>query len=272
MTNVNTKAMPAPDVAELRGATSKPPTILLFGDSHTHVIQRAIDKRIGKGLPVPVSAHRLLKEKNGNKIGDTSFEDFLQAAGRLARTDIVLSMIGGNQHAVMSTIQHPRPFDFFAPDKNRVDDSAEVVPYRALEALFATGLRRGDGRSLEALRKATSARVVHIIPPPPKSDNSFIEQHHESFFAQDLPGRGVSPPGLRLKFWELQTRSLQALCADLGIEIMLPPAATVDSRGFLRPEYYAQDATHANWHYGERLLREVEKRFLQPTRRAAGDA
>jgi hypothetical protein len=272
VTNVKTKEMPALDPARAAGDAPKPPTILLFGDSHSHAVQRAIEKRIGKGLPVPLSAHRLLKEKNGNRIGDTSFEDFLEAAGRLGPTDVVLSMIGGNQHAVFSTIQHPQPFDFIAPDESKFSETGELIPYRALEAVFAKGLRGGDGRSLEALRKSTPARVVHIIPPPPKADNDFIEKHHESWFAQDLPGRGVSPPALRLKFWKLQTRGLEGLCAELGIEVMLPPAGTVDDRGFLRPEYYAQDATHANWHYGERLLREVEERFVEPAHMANGVA
>lgn len=253
----------APDDNQAARRAPKRPTILLFGDSHSHAVQRAIDKRVGKGQPVPLTAHRLLKEKNGRQIGDTAFEDFLKAVGRLTTSDVVLSTIGGNQHAVFSTIQHPQPFDFFAPDDQEPDRSVDLIPYRALETVFATGLRRGDGQSLEALRKATKARVVHIIPPPPKSDNAFIQQHHESWFAQDLPTRGVSPPELRLKFWNLQTRQLQRICGEMGIEVMLPPTTTTDERGFLRPEYYANDATHANWRYGERLIREIEARFLE---------
>ena len=243
------------------------PRILLFGDSHSNAIQRAIEKREGKGTPSPILAYRLLKEKNGRSIGDMRFEDFLEKAGKLGREDIVLSMIGGNQHAVFSTVQHPKPFDFFAPGQAApsAEFAGEIVPYRALEHAFAKGLERGDGQSLAALRKATVARVVHIISPPPKEDNAHIRQYHESHFANDgLASRGVSRPELRLKFWKLQTRVLESLCSALGIEVMMPPARTIDENGFLRREYYAQDATHANWRYGERLLREVERRFLSP--------
>jgi hypothetical protein len=262
--------------AQAPKAESKRPRILLFGDSHSNAIQRAIEKRQGKGTPSPIVAYRLLKEKNGRSIGDMRFEDFLDKAAKLGREDVVLSMIGGNQHAVFSTVQHPQPFDFFAPGQaaSAGELAGEIVPYRALEHAFVNGLERGDAQSLTALRKATVARVVHIIPPPPKHDNAHIQQYHESHFANDgLASRGVSPPELRLKFWNLQTRVLESLCSALGIEVMMPPARTVDENGFLRREYYAQDATHANWRYGERLLREVERRFLpagpSPQRRAA---
>ena len=261
--NMDVKPTRSP-AADGAAQKAKPPRILLFGDSHSHAVQRAIEKRQGKGERVPLSAYRLLKEKNGRQIGDLSFEDFLSMIGRLGPRDIVLSMVGGNQHAVFSTIQHPQPFDFFDRAQNPVaKSSVEIVPYRALEAIFGRGLRKGDGKSLEALRAATAARVVHIIPPPPKRDNNHIEQHHETLFAaNDLAKLGVSPPALRLKFWNLQTHILETLCAELGIEVMMPPRRTVDEAGFLRPEFYAQDATHANWHYGERVLREIERRYL----------
>lgn len=236
------------------------PRVQLFGDSHAHAVLRAIAKREGKGQPVTVSAHRLLKEKNGLRIGTTSFEDFLKLIGNLRRDDLVVSMIGGNQHAVYSTIQHPQRFDFFTPDADdAIEEGAEIVPYRAIHEVFWRGLKNGDGRSLEAIRAATVARVVHFLPPPPKEDNEHIAKNHETLFAKDLPQRGVSSPALRLKFWKLQSRVLMRICKELDIEVMMPPARAVDEAGFLRPEFYANDATHGNWLYGERILREIER-------------
>ena len=248
------------------------PRIVLFGDSHSYAVQRAIEKRQGSGLPVPLAAHRLAKIKNGKQQGDTSFEEFLDIVRPLAPQDIVLSMIGGNQHAVFSTIQHPKRFDFLAPGEDaKVEEGAELVPYRTLSAVFEKGIRNRDGKSLEALRKATSARVVHIIPPPPKADNGFIQDYHESHFANEgITSHGVSSPALRLKFWTLQTHLLETLCCELGIEVMMPPAASLDAEGFLARDYYANDATHANPPYGELVLREVEARFLtQPVAEGA---
>ena len=242
--------------------TARQPNILLFGDSHSHSIQRAIEKRIRKGRSIPLTVHRLRKEKNGREIGDTPFEEFLAIARRLEPIDVVLSMIGGNQHAVFSTVQHPQRFDFYTPDMSLPANDVEMVPYRLFEDVFDDGLRNGDGKSLTALRAATRAEIIHIIPPPPKADNGYIEGHHESLFAKKgIADRGVSSPELRLKFWLLQTKILKQLCSDLGIEVLMPPSETVDDKGYLLPTYYAADATHANHIYGELVLREVESRF-----------
>lgn len=272
--DVNSVSGETASVGDLRGRNEqRRPRILLFGDSHSNAVQRAVEKRSGKGESAPLCVYRLLKEKNGRSLGDTSFEDFVQIAGQLTADDVVISMIGGNQHAVFSTVQHPQPFDFFAPgEPDPAGNSPQLVPFRALEEAFESGLRRGDGKSIDALRKATIARVVHVIPPPPKQDNAHIQQHHESLFAKEgLTSRGVSRPELRLKFWRLQTRVLEKLCGEMGVEILMPPARTVNEAGFLRPEYYAQDATHANWRYGERVLREVERRYLRRTSALGGD-
>lgn len=238
--------------------------VLLFGDSHSYAYQRAIEKRLSKGRSAPLRVHRLLKTKDAKRIGDTSFEKILTMVSALGPDDLVFSVIGGNQHAAYSIVQHPDRFDFFQPG-GKVPRGAgmTIVPYRALERAFEQGLRDGDGKSLQALKQATTARVVHIIPPPPKKDSNFIQQFHESHFAtmgiQDL---GVSHPGLRLKFWLLQKRELERLCADLGIEVLLPPSASLDEKGFLATEFYAGDGTHANYQYAELVLREIECRYL----------
>jgi hypothetical protein len=241
------------------------PKVLLFGDSHSYAVQRAIEKRQGKGKSVPLKVHRLAKIKNGKQQGDTSLEEFVEIIGQLTENDVVLSMIGGNQHAVFSTIQHPQRFDFLEPGgKPVVQEGAELIPYRVLTSFFEKGIRNRDGKSLEALRHGTSARLIHIIPPPPKGDSAFIQQYHESVFANEgITSHGVSSPVLRLKFWNLQTRLLKALCQELGIEVMLPPKISIDHKGFLSRDFYANDATHANHFYGELLLREVEQRFLK---------
>jgi len=241
------------------------PRILLFGDSHAHAVQRAIAKREGKGQSAPISAHSLLKEKNGIRIGSTSLEKFLKLIRELEPEDVVVSMIGGNQHAVYSTIQHPQPFDFFTPDGDVAEEPSEIIPYRAIRDVFEYGLRKGDGRMIEDVRAATKARVVHILPPPPKKDNVHIAKHHETIFREDLPQRGVSRPELRLKFWKLQSRILKKLCKEFEVEVMVPPRRAVDEEGFLRPEFYANDATHGNWRYGERVIRELERRYIGST-------
>ena len=250
----------------------KKPAALLFGDSHTYAVQRAIEKRQGKGLPVSVTAYRLAKMKAGKQQGDTSLEDFVEIIRRLTPDDLVLSQIGGNQHAVFSTIQHPQRFDFFDPEgRIPVEADVPIIPFRTLANVFEKGIRNGDGKSLAAIRNATKARVVHIVPPPPKKDNAFIQRFHETHFANEgIASLGVTSPGLRLKFWNLQTSLLEKVCAELGVEMMLPPAGAIDTKGFLATDYYANDATHANFAYGELVLREIESRYLSNQSNPAG--
>lgn len=238
------------------------PRILLFGDSHTYAVQRAIERRSAKGLAVPLTAHRLLKTKNDVVMGDTTFEEYLALTGKLDEQDVAVSMIGGNQHAVFSTIQHPQKFTFLMPSDTGATEGAEIIPYRALAQHFDAGIRGRDGQSLAALRKATRARVVHLQPPPPKRDNAHILKHHESKFAQDnIADLGVSAPELRMAFWRLQARLLEELCAELNIAVLPPPPAALDADGFLAPEFYASDATHANPSYGELVLQQIEENF-----------
>ncbi len=245
------------------------PRMMLFGDSHSYAIQRAVERREAKGREVPLAVHRLLKIKNDRELGDTSFEDFLMMVGKLSPEDVVLSAIGGNQHAVYSTIQHPLAFNFFEPNSSapmRADVC--VIPYRILEDNFAKGIRARDGASLTALRNATKARVVHVLAPPPKRDNEHILRHHESRFAKEnIVDLGVSSPELRMKFWNLQRRVLEEICEEVGIEVLGPPADALDEEGFLAPEYYASDATHANPAYGELVVAQAEDQFgaAEPT-------
>jgi len=241
------------------------PRIALFGDSHMHAVQRAIKRRNAAGAPVPLSAHRRRKEKNGTLVGDTSLEEFLKIVRRFSPDDVVLSLIGGNQHAVFSTIQHPQPFDFLEPGTASGDLASGValIPYQAVSSYLAGGIEGRDGKSLGALRAATVARVVHVIPPPPKRDNAFITSYHETHFAaENITAFGVSPHTLRVKAWRLQVRLLVVLCERLGIEVLMPPSAALDGDGFLSKDFYANDATHANESYGELLLKAVEARYL----------
>lgn len=242
------------------GPTGQQPTVLLFGHSHTHAVHLAVEKRLRKGRTAPVKIFRALVETEGKKVGDTRFEDFLGLAAQLRPTDIVVSMIGGNTHAVFGTIQHPQPFDFY-PLVEGTSPSAkvEIIPRRAIEETFAAAFRKRDGGMLKVLRRETAACVVHLMAPPPKGDNDFIMRHHERLFAQQqIASLGVSPPELRLKLWQLQTEIVTKFCRKRGIEVLMPPGKTTEN-GFLRPEYYNTDATHGNRLYGEMLLRSLEK-------------
>lgn len=239
--------------------------IIVFGDSHVHALQEAVRHRAAKGRTTHLDIRRLLKVKGGKSLGDTSFDEIVEIARSLKADDVLVTVIGGNQHAVFSTIQHPEAFDFLMPGDgvDGLDKDAEIIPHRALADYFAAGIRNGDAHSIKALRKATVAKVVQLAAPPPKRDNSFIEDYHDTRFAEeDIASLGVSSPALRMKFWQLQNWVIEQLCEEWGVEFLPPPDAARDEDGFLARGCYAKDATHANENYGELVLEQLE-RFAQ---------
>ena len=136
---------------------------------------------------------------------------------------------------------------FYCPTSREGTVSAELVPFRTLYDYFASALREGDGKTIAALRESTSARMVHLLAPPPKKKNHFIEHYHDTLFASEgIQSRGVSSPALRMKFWKLQNVAIGEICADRQIATVPPPPAALDPEGFLARDFYAGDATHAN--------------------------
>ena len=259
--------------------------VFVLGDSHIHAIKDALEARAGD-TAVPIEARRLLKMKPVTEqpdkklgildsalkrfrrspsarevavLGDISADEALGIVRSLGPNDVLVSVIGGNQHAVFSTIQHPQPFDFITPEGGPPAKGAEMVPFRALYDYFRDSLRKGDGETIDTLRRSTTARMVHLLAPPPKRKNAWIEHYHDTFFASEgITRLGVSSPDLRIKFWRLQNRAIEEICADLGIEVMGPPPDGCDEDGFLARDCYAGDATHANVKYGELVLRQLE--------------
>lgn len=290
-------ALGAPDGA----AVDHGRRVILFGDSHVEAIQQAISRRAEMGRKVGIDARRLLKlkekpsenaeasDKPGapwlsrlwkrhfgrrSTMGDTTFDEFLVIARSLRASDVVISVIGGNQHAVVGTIQHPKPLDFVVPGEEvrPLDNTAEIIPYRTIYAYFLGGIRERDGKALAALRAATVARIVHLQSPPPKASNGFITKRHDTqFAAQGISDFGVSNPELRLKFWRLQNAALEELCAELDIELLPPPPAAVHPKGYLDRPFYARDATHANVEYGDLVVSQLEAHLnLAPGAAASG--
>jgi hypothetical protein len=243
---------------------SSEPQVLLYGDSHSEAVYQAGELRQRKRIPTPICIHRARRQKGEIILGDTSLEEFVGLTRELTANDVVISMIGGNQHAVFSTIQHPIKFDVLEPgeEPNALRPGAQLVPYRAIASMLHSGIRGRDGRSLTAVRESTGAKMVHVMPPPPKRDSEFIRSYHESRFKDEIAKLGVSTPELRMKIWRIQQNILRDFCVELGIELLDPPTNALDSDGFLLPEYYAMDATHANRAYGMLILEHLERRFL----------
>lgn len=236
--------------------------ILVFGDSHTVALAQALAFRADNPQPAlpEIELYRLRKRKGDISLGDTDLEEFCRKVSDLNADDLVVSAIGGNQYAVLSTVRSPPYFDLILPQGSHARNAAnrEIIPYRVFEGLIASGVTNSDGPMLRRLRSATRARVFHLTPPPPKQDNAYLKRFHESrFAAEGLGDLEPHSPETRLACWNMQHKALSALCAEIGIELLPPPPGTVGGDGFLERHYYGKDVTHANRRYGEQVLRQL---------------
>ncbi|MGH7026717.1 hypothetical protein [Brevundimonas sp.] len=181
---------------------------------------------------------------------------------RSARNAVLVSTHGGNQFNAFGMIQHPDPFDFHDPDikTESLISGRRVVPVRVLEAAFRRFVGGRDVELLKRYRKAGEGRVFVLAPPPPKEDDEFVRTKSETLFRENgIDELGVTPAIVRLKLWALQVRVMRSVFVPMKIDVLLPPGDTVTRDGYLAPEFYGKDATHANTAYGSKVLDMLDK-------------
>lgn len=239
------------------------PRFIIAGDSHASAFEQAVgfkeDARFNR-----FEVFRFAKAKGDISIGNIAFDDFLDCAQLLDERDHIFSVIGGNQYAVMSTVEHPLGLEFVSDreDEEAFSKQGMLIPYRTIYGYLYDALQSSLGAQLRSLRDRTAAQITHLVSPPPKGNNEFISKYFEKRFGQLGMGEyGPARPELRLKMWRLQLSALEQLCSELEIGLLLPPSHIFDDQGFLDPYYYAKDATHANRRYGREVLKQIIEMF-----------
>ncbi len=102
------------------------------------------------------------------------------------------------------------------------------------------------------------AQARTTAPPPKESTAHILKSVETAFLERGIQDAGVSPAPLRLRFWHMQNEVLGALLAEHGIPLLPPPPGTQTPDGYLHPDFYASDATHANNAYGARVLQQIQ--------------
>ena len=74
---------------------------------------------------------------------------------------------------------------------------------------------------------------------------------------EDLDTVKITPPHVRLKLWYLLQEMLEESAHEVGGKFIPVLAEAQDEAGYLRPEYWYHDVTHANRLYGGLMLRRV---------------
>jgi hypothetical protein len=238
------------------------PRVAVFGDSHTAALIRAHQHPSPGRNYDHIRIFRLQKEKDGKSVGDADLASFCRHIRTYTEDDFVFSAVGGNQYAVISTVQGSVDYDFLTSpaDEDISSDRAALLPLRAIAGYLDQGVRGTIGPVLTRIREASKAKVYHLAPPPPKEDNAFIAANFESRFAREgIAEFGPTRPGLRLKCWKIQFDCLARLCRELDIVLVAPPAKALTDEGYLHPQSYANDVTHANRRYGALVLHQISK-------------
>lgn len=242
--------------------------VFILGDSHTTAIAQAVGLRqeTGKDINSPLDfyASRFSKQKaNGAVVPGLSLQDAEALLSKARKTDVLVCVLGGNQYNTLGLLEHAEPFDLIEPETKADPQptAARIIPLVQMNAAFSAfvgSVRRAVAHHMTGFKGET----LYLNPPPPKSDNAYIKKNAEGYFRSDGKVRlNVSPPDMRRRLWSVQSQALSRMCEDLGVRFVDSPAAAKDE-GFLKPDCYGADATHANPHYGELVLQQLEKLLI----------
>ena len=168
----------------------------------------------------------------------------------------------GNEHNYYFLIEQLPRFDFIPRGLSSlpVADDALIVPeslVRAKLQCFSEDLHR----MLTVLRQQPNCRIAVVGTPPPKEDNEhlhrllapefpFVQHAAETTLEQVT----LTAPTVRLKLWHVLQEIYKEQAEDEGVEYIPVPDAVTDERGYLKPQFWAHDATHANPAYGQVVL------------------
>lgn len=200
--------------------------------------------------------------ENGIEGDRSAFGPKLRAAieDQIARHDpVVVSVVGGNVHNVLTLLRHPRPFDFVLPEEESgppFDPGAELIPEALVRAVLQARLSPDFAR-LRALREVAGP-FLQIESPPPVRDAAYIARQAEQAFRDRAQGEiAAAGEGVRWRMWRLSSRLLREAVEAMGSRYLPAPAEARDGEGFLRLDF-AADPTHGNLAYGALLIRAIE--------------
>lgn len=246
-------------------------SILIAGHSHVAAL----------GVPLVRDGYELLRIGHGDVpifglVGGWPLEDtdYWEQVAHHAEGRVVAILWRGNQHFHHFLIMPDAGFDFVLDSEPQLD----VDPHRPLvpEATVIEFMR-ADMIDLDAIIEAIHAaggQVVLCGTPPPKGDAGFVREKilHEGYFRKtaeelgaDLETIEISPPRLLYKLWKVMQNSLRDVATRHGARFMPVPETLQTSDGFLHPDYYAGDVTHANRAYGDVVLRQLAQ-LISPDR------
>jgi hypothetical protein len=245
--------------APRRKSAGRPMPITVIGTSHVSALRYALPPEHGRFILINISQpHPKLREifPSNWREPDDRYVELLKE--ELRPNSHFISMLGGNDHNSIGLIEHPQRFDFLEPgqDVAEIEPERDLIPYDALRAMLQ---RRLDSylRWLSELAPVFAGKKLHLCSPPPVPSGMHIKKFPDVF--ERIVSRGVTPARIRAKLYNINSDIFREGCSRLGVEFVPPPSMSLDGGGFLRPEYWNSDPTHANVRYGRLLLKQIKE-------------
>jgi hypothetical protein len=171
----------------------------------------------------------------------------------------VFFSIGGSQQHSLSLLNHEKPFDLVVPwdPEAPLTEDAQIVPFHLMEKFFAE-ICEWKLRMLDLLASYFSCPKYFFASPPPVADEAYLRQYPGPAFKSLMEVNGVSPLHFRVKIAAMHARLYKARCAVNGVTYLEAPSKALDEIGCLALDARSQDSIHANIHYGESLIEQID--------------
>lgn len=228
--------------------------VLIAGHSHRNAYRSALID----GLIKPDLRVRLLERRRGSELPPAPDGYYWRSASGAQGKALLLVWSGNqhNQHFLFESSVPLRPFNAPAGD-------GPIVPSSMISALWAETL---EGLS-SVVESSKAEEVLLLGTPPPKPDAAIRSGlAREPNFVREIEAAGATVDGIpltpgptRVALWSILQADLEKAGKRAGARFVSVPADLRTSQGYLKPEFSASDASHANAAFAVAMLDEARK-------------
>ncbi len=175
--------------------------------------------------------------------------------------DAVALVIQGNQHSILSLVEHEPKIDFVFGSRNiaHIQEDAVLVPEILIRNWFSNCLL--ELRLIARyLRSLYSGPVFCLGPPPPIENSAEVRKRLDSHFLSSTTQPSlirISPALFRYKCWLLMDDVYRMEATQEALRFLPVPPETITKQGFLAESAWDESATHANAWYGHARIHQI---------------
>jgi hypothetical protein len=232
------------------------PDLFIAGHSH----RRAFRTAILQGLIGPSAGVALLerpREAEQSHLWIAPDRQYWKQACAAAGSALVL-VWKGNQH------NH----------RFLLDTGTDPLPEGDVSAPSISALWAGTLRDIEVVVPRSKAeRVILLGTPPPKSEEETRRLLSKApRFAEEMAAAGttaedvpMTPGPTRVALWRILQDDVERAAGRAGADFVGVPATVQTPEGYLKPEFSAEDISHANAEYAVVMLEEIRSHLARAT-------